>query len=389
MSFKFKNILAAGGAIALGLAITIPALGQAQNATAPITKGQKIVMATHSFNVFISTPGARTPMAGPGCAAPPNPNAAAQAAAAARAGVAPGGAGAPAPARAATPAAQARQAAAAQARASAPPGPQVPLLTQLTNEKGLTGQEFLAVQMIGGSTPKQHWDQGAGNDCNNIAKAALATSGDKVDVFTMSPNAIMPEPAIDQFGDFVIAHNKNARIMVQNSWGAYDGHGSTPAVGGTGGGSFTNADRDKATLAEVQGWEKSLAAPGGYLEKMRTQLNGINSRAGHQVAYVVPSGQAVYTLREQVIGGKVPGVSKQSEMHRDPIGHPTDPTAHLVAYVWFAAMYRQSPVGLQALVNKDDPTSAPRERLLQQIAWNTVISEPMSGVRGTQVALGQ
>lgn len=396
MSLKFKNILATGGAIALCLVIAIPALSQAQNATAPITRGQKIVMATHSFNVFISTPGARTPIAGPGCAAPPNPNAAAAAAAAARGGAArtaapaaaAAGAGrAPNPAQAERQAA--RQAAAAATRAAAPPGPQVPLLTQLTNEKGLTGQEFLAVQMIGGSTPKQHWDQGAGNDCNNIAKAALATSGDKVDVFTMSPNAIMPEPAIDQFGDFVIAHNKNARIMVQNSWGAYDGHGSTPSVGGTGGGAFVNADRDKATLAEVQGWERTLAAPGGYLEKMRTQLNGINSRAGRQIAYVVPSGQAVYALREQVIAGKVPGLTKQSEMHRDPIGHPTDPTAHLVAYVWFAAMYRQSPVGLQVLVNKDDPTSAPRERLLQQIAWNTVISEPMSGVRGTQVALGQ
>ena len=169
----------AAGAMTVGLLVAVPALTQAQQApaaaTAPITKGQKIVMATHSFNVFISTPGARTPIAGPGCAAPPNPNAVAARGGAA--GAAAQGAPAAGPGRAANPAQAerqaARQTAAAAARAAAPPGPQVPLLTQLTNEKGLTGQEFLAVQMIGGSTPKQHWDQGAGNDCNNIAKAAL------------------------------------------------------------------------------------------------------------------------------------------------------------------------------------------------------------------------
>ncbi len=374
MSFEIKRLLkisGAGvvmGALALSVLSTAPALGAAAKtapaaasssaATHPITRGQKIVMATHSFNVFISTDPdrpapQRTQAVTPGGGAVP--------------AAAPGRGGAPAAAPA----------------VAAPPG--VPLLTKLTNERHLTGQEFLAVQMIGGSTPMQHWNEGNGDDSKNRAKAALLKGGDKVDVFTMSPNAIMPEEGIDHFGDFVIAHNKNARIMVQNSWGAYDGHGSTPSVGGTGGGSFTNADRDKATLQDVTGWIDALNAPGGYMEKMRAQLDGINKRAGHQIAYVVPSGEAVYTLRVRVIQGKVPGLTKQSDMHLDPIGHPKPPTAHLVAYVWFAAMYRQSPVGLQALVDKKDPTSAAREKILQQIAWDTVLNEPMSGVRGTPV----
>jgi hypothetical protein len=74
-------------------------------------------------------------------------------------------------------------------------------------------------------------------------------------------------------------------------------------------------------------------------------------------------------------------------MHRDPIGHPTTPTSHLVAYVWFASMYRQSPVGLKSLVNPADPTSAQRELILQQIAWNSVVGEKMSGVTGRKVAV--
>jgi hypothetical protein len=343
-AFKLPLKLA-GGAAMLAIAIALSACStstvaattttSAATATAstrPITKGQKIVMATHSFNVFV----------GP-----------------------------------------------TRANARIPdsvdsPGP----LAALAAERGKAGHETLAVQMIGGSTPMQHWKQGDGDDAKNIAKAALLAGGDNVDVFTMSPNAIMPEEGIDHFGDFIIAHNHNARIMVQNSWSSYDGHGTTPAVGGTGGGDFKNADRDNAKESDVDGWIAALHEKGGYLEKMRTQLDGIDKRAGHQITYVVPSGDAVYELRKQVIEGHIPGVTKQSEMHRDPIGHPQPVTAHLVTYVWYAAMYRESPVGLKALVDAKDPSSARREKLLQEIAWNAVVAEPKSGVKGKPVKLG-
>ena len=43
------------------------------------------------------------------------------------------------------------------------PGP----LAALAAERGKTGHETLAVQMIGGSTPMQHWSQGEGDDTND------------------------------------------------------------------------------------------------------------------------------------------------------------------------------------------------------------------------------
>jgi hypothetical protein len=326
--------LQAVAAALLALTVTVAAApltqaqpNRAQAAAAPIMRGQKIVMATHSFNVFV----------GPGRGAE-GPN----------------------------------------------PGP----LAALAAERGKTGHETLAVQMIGGSTPMQHWSQGAGDDSKNIAKAALVKAGPQVDVFTMSPNAIMPEPGIDNFGDFVIKTNPNARIMVQNSWSSWDGTGTTPAVGGNGNAAFQAIDHDKATPADLDKWIKDLDTPTtGYLVKMRAQLEGINKRAGRQIAYVVPSATAVYTLRKEIIAGHVPGIAKQSELFRDGIGHPQPPLAHIVTYVWYAAMYRESPVGLQALVDKADPTSAARERLLQEIAWNAVVAEPMSGVRGAPAKL--
>jgi hypothetical protein len=261
------------------------------------------------------------------------------------------------------------------------PGP----LQVLAAEAGLERHENLGIQMIGGSTPMQHWNQGDGDDSQNLAKVALRAGG--VDVFTMSPNAIMPEEGVDLFGDLMIETNPQGRIMVQNNWSSWDGNGTTAAVGGSGATSFANADRDKTTIEEIDGWLERLHADGGYLDRMRTQLRGINDRAGRTMTYVVPSADAVYRLRQEVIRGNVPGVERQSELFRDPIGHPMTPVVNLVSYVWFAGMYRTSPVGLTSLVDPDDTTSAARERLLQEIAWNAAIEEPMSGVRGTRVML--
>jgi hypothetical protein len=261
------------------------------------------------------------------------------------------------------------------------PGP----LHALAMEAGLERHENLGVQMIGGSTPMQHWSQGGEDESRNTAKVALRKGG--VDVFTMSPNARMPEEGIDLFGDLMIQTNPQGRILVQNSWSAWDGTGTTPSVGGAGAPSFTNEDHNAATVETIEGWIRSLNASGGYLERMREQLAGINQRAGRQMTYIVPSATAVYRLRQEIIRGNVPGIQQQSEIFSDAMGHPRAPIINIVTYAWFATMYRQSPVGMKALIDANDPTSAARERLLQEIAWNAVLDEPMSGVRGAPVPL--
>jgi hypothetical protein len=313
---KWRAFPLAALAVVALSALAPPSLA-AQEVSRPITVGQKYFMATHSFNVFIG-PNSRT----------------------------------------------------------GDPGP----LAALAREAEIVGHENLGVQMIGGSTPMEHWNQGDGDDSKNLAKVALRKGG--VDVFTMSPNATMPEEGIDLFAELVMETNHMARILVQDSWSAWDGNGTTPSVGGTGAPSFSKADHDEADLATIQGWVESLHAQGGYLERMRTQLAGINARSGHSMAFVVPAADAVYQLREEVLKGNVPGVDRQSDLFVDGMGHPNTPVVNLVTYVWFAVMYRQPPGGLTALVNPADPTSAARERLLEQIAWRVVLAEPMSGLTG-------
>lgn len=307
--------LPAVGVVLLGALLASGSPVQAQYAVPPIDEGQAYYMATHSFNVFIG------------------PN-----------------------------------------QRSGEPGP----LDKLAVEAQLEGHHNLGIQMIGGSTPMQHWNQGDGDDSQNLAKVALRAGG--VDVFTMSPNAIMPEEGIDLFADLMMETNPDGRILVQNSWSAWDGHGTTPSVGGNGADGFTNADRDRTDVETIQGWIDGLHSDGGYLERLRTQLRAVNDRAGHPIAYVVPAADAVYRLRQEVARGRIPGVEKQSDLFRDPIGHPTTPVVNLVTYVWFTVMYRQPASGLTTLIDPTDPTSAERERLLQQIAWDVASAEPMSGV---------
>lgn len=331
MKIKIKNIsrYTTFFGITAALLLALSACSSQTNKVSSFGAGQQYVMATHSFNVFIGPTRSRDPEFVP------------------------------------------------------TPGP----LAAMAEERNKAGHKALAVQMIGGSTPMQHWRQGSGDDSKNIAKVALR-KGD-VDVFTMSPNAVMPEPAIDLFGDLVIETNPRARIMVQSSWSAWDGNGSTVRVNGERPKrpTFSKEDHDKADIATLDTWLSNLEEKNGYLEKLRTQLAGIDQRSGSQITYVVPSAVAVYNLRKEIIKGNVAGIEKQSDIFRDGLGHLTTPGVNLVTYVWFAAMYRESPVGIQALVEADDPESAKRELLLQKIAWNAVVAEPKSGVKGSSVDL--
>jgi len=299
----------------LALLAAVSPVHAQQYAAPPIDDGQHYYMATHSFNVFIG-PSSRTGDVGP--------------------------------------------------------------LAKLAAEAELEGHENLGIQMIGGSTPMQHWNQGDGDDSQNLAKVALRAGG--VDVFTMSPNAIMPEEGIDHFADLMIETNPQGRILVQHSWSAWDGTATTSSVGGTGQADFSREDHDLADVATIQGWIDAAHAEGGYLDRLRTQLIGINERAGRDMAFVVPAADAVYRLRQEVLRGRIPGIEKQSELFRDGMGHPNTAIVNLVTYVWFTVMYRQPASGLTALVDPADATSAERERLLQQIAWEVAAGEPMSGL---------
>ncbi|MCX5661504.1 MAG: hypothetical protein NTW19_17640 [Planctomycetota bacterium] len=229
----------------------------------------------------------------------------------------------------------------------------------------------LGTFFIGNSYPMQHWNV---PDDKNPAKAAL-NSG-QVDVLTLSPNRTVPDPGIDLFADLAFEKNPAGRVMIQFSWFPRDNHEEHTTI----------ADYDKPDAAELKAMGQVID---DYLVKQREQVRAINARHGREFVTLVPIGPALIRLRQEILAGKVPGLTKQSQLFRDPGGHPSQALRNLVAYCWFAAMYHKSPVGMTAL-DKPGVAGKPGEwegdglkelnRHLQKLAWETITTEPLSGV---------
>lgn len=238
------------------------------------------------------------------------------------------------------------------------------MLNEVAKSAGIKDHRLAGSQGIGGSRVIQHWDLA---DEKNKLKPALRAG--TVDVLTLSPHRAMPDEGIDKFTALALEFNPNIRILVQGSWPAFDFANQ---------GSFKNLDRDDAKIDVLR---KNYEP---YYQKLLDQAKSLNSKYQKTCVYVVPVGQAVITLREKLVEGKVPGFTKQSELFRDPIGHGKPPIYLLATYCHFAVIYGRSPVGLPvpaSLKGKVEPgTEEGLNRLLQEIAWDTVTSLPMTGL---------
>jgi hypothetical protein len=249
--------------------------------------------------------------------------------------------------------------------------PMVPLLEQIVKNAGIDGHTLAGKQMIGGSTVTQHWNR---PDVQNTAKTALKTG--KVDVLTLSPHFIIPDAAIDQFTDLLLEHNSAARTLVQMSWLPH--HATLELALG-----YNETDKDKTDLAALRKVTDPLA------EKLRVQIRKLNERlaatAKRQVVFLVPTGQALYLLRERVAAGKVPGIPTQSSLFSDTFGHGKPPIGVMNAYCHYAVIYNRTPVGLPVpeVLTKAGFGNDAKEvnRVLQECAWEAVTNEELSGVK--------
>jgi hypothetical protein len=249
--------------------------------------------------------------------------------------------------------------------------PIVQPLAQIAKSAGIEGHTLAGTQSIGGSTVTQHWNK---PDEQNKAKQTLKTG--KVDVLTLSPNFIVPDKAIDQFTDLLLEYNPNGRALVQMSWLPH--HVTLELAFG-----YNDTDKDKADLASLRKAMDPLA------EKLRVQIRALNERlaptAKRQVVYLVPTGDALYRLRERVAAGKVPGIATQTSLFNDAFGHGKAPIGVMNAYCHYAVIYGRNPAGLpvpEALTKAGfgDDTAAINS-ILQECAWEAVTNEALSGVK--------
>lgn len=244
-----------------------------------------------------------------------------------------------------------------------------PILENIAEAAGISGQQNLGLSSIGASWVIEHWNV---PDETNQVKKALRTG--KVDVLTMSP-IFMPDDGIEKFAALALEYNPKIRITVQEIWLRRDTYEPTAKV------LPEVVDYNGITIAEL----RKRHAP--LFKGFDAHIAELNKKFGKPVLFIVPTGQAVIALRERILAGQAGGIKTQSELFIDQIGHGTELIEALVAYCHFAVIYRRSPVGLPVsgiLARAHKPAwGAETARVLQEVAWEAVTQHPLSGVRKT------
>jgi hypothetical protein len=245
-------------------------------------------------------------------------------------------------------------------------------LGEMADAAGIKDHKLVGVQSLGASKTLQHWNL---PDEKNKAKQALKKG--EVDVFVMSPIQF-PDAGIDNFVKLGLENNPNMRFVVQISWGGWDIDNQDFPKGAA-----AKVDRNKTPEQLKKLNERNIKAA-------EEQADAVNKKVGKKVLFLAPSAQAAVALRTKIHNKEVPGLTAQGELFRDTISHPAPPLEALNTYVHYAVIYGRTPVGLpmpKLLKNaKKEAWDDKLNRALQELAWETVVGYPPSGVSAAKEA---
>lgn len=250
----------------------------------------------------------------------------------------------------------------------------VPILSEMANHAGIPNHRALGKSGIGGSTVSKHW---AVPDDKNTAKSLL-TAG-QVDVLTLSP-IWLPDEGIEQFATLAVAHNPDIRITVQKYWLPNDEYHPVYPLE-----TKKKVDHNATSIPELK------KAQDQYDKDVDDYVSDINGKLKTNALVTIPVGQAVIQLREKIIAGECPGITRQSELFRDNWGHPTAPIMALAAYCHFAAIYQRNPVGLPlpAILKANPAWDDKLNLLLQELAWEAVTKQGLVPDKAKAVPAGK
>jgi hypothetical protein len=241
-------------------------------------------------------------------------------------------------------------------------------LGELAESAKIKGHKKVGHQSLGASKTLQHWNL---PEDKNEAKKALKAG--EVDVFVMSPIQF-PDEGVENFVKLGLEHNPNMRFLVQITWGGGDIDNQDFPKG-----AFGNVNREKTPDQLKQLYARNIKAAEAQADAINQKYGG-----GKMVLLLVPSAQALVALRTRIANQEVAGLTKQGELFRDALSHPSAPLEALNTYLHYAVLYGRNPVGLPmpGLLQRakreawDDKFS----RSLQELAWETAANYPYSGV---------
>ncbi len=232
-------------------------------------------------------------------------------------------------------------------------------LNLLADAAGKEEHELVGWRYSGGGsgTVDKWWNKGADEEPR---KSVAAGKVDALAVCGITKMGSKGEKAVKNFVKLMQDNNPAGRIYVMSAWIPRDGkyEGGWDA-------------RTKAELARLSGW---IGETHRYARPVNALVDEINKAYGKEVIREVPLHYGQALLRMKIIDGKVPGVKKQSELYRDAMGHVSELGQRLNAYVVYAALYGESPVGLHVpkWEPKGDAVAVAQNLVLQKVAWAAV-----------------
>jgi len=132
------------------------------------------------------------------------------------------------------------------------------------------------------------------------------------------------------------------------------------------------------TLYPALTWEESMSAMMLYGEEVQHEI--LKKCPEGKKARIIPAALAMGWIHQMIEAGQFPDVAPDSYwpfIHNDNV-HASVEGSYLVAAVWFAAMYGQSPEGkFQPWSTALTPAQA---TVMQRLAWNVVKNYPDCGL---------
>ena len=235
------------------------------------------------------------------------------------------------------------------------------------------GAGRIDAQIINGAPLSWQWDHSA--EAQGVDARAALPSGD-YEVVVMTEAVPLDNHLrwsdtngyAKRFYDLAADANPNARVHLYESW-----HDIRSGTG-------VDIEYDDGDGVP---WRTRIDQD---LPKWESVVDHVNAERapGQPEMLLVPAGQAMARMHDEIARGAVPGLGSIAELFSDDI-HPNDLGFYFVAMVHYAALYGRCPAGLKRALRSrhGTPYAAPSAALaaaMQRIAWETVCAYPRSGV---------
>lgn len=222
-------------------------------------------------------------------------------------------------------------------------------------------------QIINGAPLRYNWDQSASAEGVD-ARAELPKGGTTHLILTeaipLDNHIKWSETGVyaQAFGSLAMAANPDVQIYVQETWHSLK----------SGTGEAVEYDEKAGTP-----WRDRLDQDLPVWEKVVAEVAANMGSNGANVA-LIPAGQAMARLYDEIAAGKVPALPGISALFDDDI-HLNHTGHYFVAMVQYAVLTGQQPLGLPVDFKDKygvpfDLPSAELARTLQQIAWDAVVA---------------